>query len=77
MATKRIQKELKDLMKDPPSNCSAGPNDENIFQWTASISVPEIRLIQAVYFFSPSYSRPITLSNLPSFNLLPEFITRI
>jgi len=39
---RRIRKEIEDMKKNPPDNCSAGPSDENdLFVWRATIMGPE------------------------------------
>lgn len=40
-ASRRILKEIDDISKDPPSNCTAGPIDGNIYLWEGMIFGPD------------------------------------
>jgi ubiquitin-conjugating enzyme E2 D/E len=41
MSLRRIQRELMDIKNDPPLNCSAGPEGEDLYKWEGVIFGPD------------------------------------
>ena len=50
-AAKRIQKELAEISLEPPTNCSAGPKGDNLYEWVSSIMGPSGAPNSSPFFF--------------------------
>ncbi|ODN03959.1 Ubiquitin-conjugating enzyme E2-24 kDa [Orchesella cincta] len=51
ISTKRIQRELAEITREPPPNCSAGPSGDSLYEWVSTILGPPGSVYEGGVFF--------------------------
>ncbi|KOB70965.1 Ubiquitin-conjugating enzyme E2 E3 [Operophtera brumata] len=51
VSTRRIQKELAEIKLDPPPNCTASPDGDDLYKWVCSIEGPVGSVYEGGVFF--------------------------